>query len=96
MPPAAHPWITAAINVVGSFLLGLLAALGNALPSEVRTALAVGVLGGFTTFSTFSLDVVRHAGGGEGGKALLYLGISTVLGIGAAAGGLYLGRTLAA
>lgn len=92
----AHPWLTAGINVAGSFLLGLLAALGTSFPSEVRTALAVGVLGGFTTFSTFSLDVVRKLEAGEGVEALVYVLASLLLGAGAAVAGLYIGRTAAA
>jgi fluoride ion exporter CrcB/FEX len=49
----ALPWATIAINVVGSFLLGLLVVAHWASP-QTRTALGVGFLGGFTTFSTFS------------------------------------------
>lgn len=45
------------INVTGSALLGFLVATGGSLAPEIRTALAVGLLGGFTTFSTFSVDV---------------------------------------
>ena len=77
------PWVTVAINVGGSFLLGLLTTLGNGRPSEVRVALAVGVLGGFTTFSTFSVDALKQIEAGEGGKALLYVLASVLLGIGA-------------
>ncbi len=53
VPAAALPWMTVAINVTGSFLLGLLMTLGGALAPAVRLGLAVGVLGGFTTFSTY-------------------------------------------
>src|SRR3954471_13605322 len=48
----ALPWATVGINVVGSLLLGMLVAAGDWFSTEVRVALAVGVLGGFTTFST--------------------------------------------
>ena len=47
-------WTTVAINIVGSFLLGLLVTLGDGLSSDARLVLGVGFLGGFTTFSTFT------------------------------------------
>jgi len=56
---AAFPWSTVAVNVVGSLLMGVLVAaftLRWNAPLEVRTFLATGVLGGFTTFSAFSMD----------------------------------------
>lgn len=90
------PWVTVAINVAGSFLLGLLTTLGDDLPSEAKTALSIGLLGGFTTFSTFSLDVVKQLDAGHGGKALVYVLASVVLGIGAAAAGYYGGRVISA
>jgi CrcB protein len=89
------PWVTVAINVAGSFLLGLLTTVGAGLAPEVRTALGVGLLGGFTTFSTFSVDVLKQIEAGEGGKALLYVLASVILGIGAAAVGYYAGRAVA-
>lgn len=57
----AFPYGTLAVNVVGSLAMGLLAeyfALKGELPQEVRLFLTTGVLGGFTTFSTFSLDTI--------------------------------------
>ena len=56
------PWGTLVVNVVGSFLLGLLmeGSLRSTLVSpEVRMGLSVGFMGGFTTFSTFSFETVR-------------------------------------
>ena len=94
--PDAQPWMTVAINVVGSFLLGLLTTLGDGLPSEARTALSIGLLGGFTTFSTFSVDVLKQLEAGQGVKASLYVAASVVLGIGAAAVGYYTGRLASA
>jgi fluoride exporter len=90
------PWVTVAINVGGSFLLGLLMSAGEGLPPAVRSALAIGVLGGFTTFSTFSVDVLRQLEAGQGGKALLYVAGSVGLGLGAAALGLLAGRAATA
>ena len=55
------PWGTLIVNIVGSFLMGVLIvllALRYSVNNEVRAFLAIGVLGGFTTFSSFALDVV--------------------------------------
>ena len=87
-------WSTVAINVVGSFLLGVLAA-EHWFSRDVREALGVGLLGGFTTFSTFSVQVVLETDAGKPGKALAYVAASVVGGIAAAAAGYALGRRLA-
>jgi CrcB protein len=89
------PTLTVAINVAGSFLLGFLLPFGHDLPAAVRTGLAIGVLGGFTTFSTFSVDVFLDLETGRAGEAALYLMASVVLGVAAAAGGYYAARGLA-
>ena len=86
-------WSTAAINVVGSFLLGLLVAAGW-FSRDAREAIGVGFLGGFTTFSTFSVQIVTEAEGGRTGTAALYLLVSVVGGIAAAVGGYALGRAV--
>jgi CrcB protein len=88
------PWATVAINVVGSFLLGLLVVAHWASP-QVRSALGVGFLGGFTTFSTFSVQAFLDLQAGEPARAALLVAASVVLGLAAAAGGYYLGRALA-
>jgi CrcB protein len=90
----ALPWVTVAINVAGSFLLGLLVVAHWASP-QTRTALGVGLLGGFTTFSTFSVKAFLDFEAGEPGRAAVYVLSSVVLGLGAAAAGYYLGRSLA-
>ena len=86
-------WSTVGINVAGSFLLGLLVA-EPWFSRDVREAIGVGLLGGFTTFSTFSAQVVLEVDGGRPGKALLYVAVSVVGGIAAAAGGYWLGRAV--
>lgn len=91
----ALPWATMAINVVGSFLLGALIVVDWWSP-EIRIALGVGFLGGFTTFSTFSVQAVADIEAGEPGRALLYVGISVLAGLGAAAVGMAVGRALMA
>lgn len=87
-------WSTVGINIVGSFLLGLLVA-GRWFDRDVREALGVGFLGGFTTFSTFSVQVVLEAEVGELGRAAVYLVLSVAGGILAAGAGYALGRRLA-
>jgi CrcB protein len=87
-------WSTVGINIAGSFLLGLLAA-EHWFGRDVREGLGVGFLGGFTTFSTFSVQVVLETDGGRPGKAAAYLIASVVGGIAAAAAGYALGRRIA-
>ena len=87
-------WSTVGINVVGSFLLGLLAA-EHWFSRDVREALGVGFLGGFTTFSTFSVQVVLDVDAGEPWRAAAYVVASVVGGIAAATCGYVLGRKLA-
>jgi len=87
-------WATLAINVVGSLLLGILVEAGRELPSAVRAALGVGFLGGFTTFSTFSVQAVAEVEAGRPETAALYVTASVALGLLAAAVGYGLGRAL--
>lgn len=87
-------WSTVGINIVGSFLLGMLAA-EHWFSRDVREALGVGFLGGFTTFSTFSVQIVLDVDGGKPGKAAAYLAASVIGGVAAAAAGFVLGRRLA-
>jgi len=86
-------WITMAINVAGSFMLGLLLA-GEWGSNASRTATGAGFLGGFTTYSTFSVQAVMTVDGGRWGVAGAYVGGSVVLGLAAALAGITLGRAL--
>jgi CrcB protein len=86
-------WATVGINLAGSFLLGLLAA-EHWFSRDVREALGVGFLGGFTTFSTFSVQVVLEMDAGRADRAALYVVVSVVGGVAAAAAGYALGRAL--
>jgi CrcB protein len=83
------PWTIVAINVAGSFLLGLLVAAAWASP-QARTVAGVGFLGGFTTFSAFSMQVVSDLESGRAAHALVYVFASVMLGILAAAAGFWL------
>jgi len=87
-------WSTVGINIAGSFLLGLLVA-ENWFGRDLREGLGVGFLGGFTTFSTFSVQIVLDADAGEPGRAAGYLLASVAGGVLAAAAGYALGRRLA-
>jgi len=91
------PFGTLTINVLGSFLMGLLAVvLVERFNLDVvwRSAILVGFLGGFTTFSSFSLETLHLFLADETFKALLYMGLSVVLCVGAAALGLKVGQHL--
>lgn len=91
------PYATLTINVLGSFLMGFLfieTLERLTLPPALRTGILTGGLGGFTTFSTFSMEALLLAEDGELGKAALYIGLSVVLGLAAAFGGAYLARNL--
>lgn len=88
-------WGTLAVNVAGSFLLGVLMTVGlqsAALPKLWRVALGVGFLGAFTTFSTFSYETVRYLEQGAWSTALTNIGLNLVVGFGAVALGLVFGR----
>ncbi len=92
---ASLPWATFTVNVTGALAMGLLAGyiLNRGLgDSALRVFLATGVLGGFTTFSAFSLDVVGLAETGHSGHALVYIAASVVVSIAACAAGLALAR----
>jgi len=86
-------WTTVGINLVGSFFLGLLAA-EHWFGRDMREGLGVGFLGGFTTFSTFSVQAVLEADAGEPARALAYVLASVLGGLAAATAGYALGRAL--
>ena len=88
-------WTVVAINLAGSFLLGLLTHVGMHLSHDVRTGLAVGFLGGFTTFSTLTVQTVLEADGGKTGTAAAYLALTVVGGMAAAILGYVVGKAVA-
>lgn len=92
----SFPYGTLLVNVLGCFFIGVLSIfIFNRFPvwgAELRALLLVGLLGGFTTFSTFFLEALQLWENGEGFKMIIYLVISVVLGLFAAYGGLLLGR----
>ncbi len=91
------PWGTLGVNIVGSLAMGaLIAGLVRAtgVGQELRLFLATGVLGGFTTFSAFSLDVVTLYQRGALAAAVAYGASSVFLSIAALFMGLWVGRGL--
>lgn len=87
-------WLaTGLANVLGSFLMGLLVALlTHRLGTAWAPLLLTGLLGGFTTFSAFSLDVLSLWERGQGAGALAYVAGSVLLSLAAVMAGLALGR----
>jgi CrcB protein len=93
---ASFPWSTVLINVLGSFVIGFFGTLTVAgsrfqVPDSVRIFVMIGLCGGFTTFSSFSMQTYDLLRTGAWAKALLNMGLSVLLCLGAVA----LGHVLA-
>ena len=94
---SSFPWGTLTVNVVGSLVMGLMAAwfAFEGSPSQHwRLFLTTGILGGFTTFSTFSLDAAVLYERGQPGLAAVYVVVSVAAGLVGLFGGLALVRSL--
>jgi CrcB protein len=81
---SSFPWGTLLINVLGSFVIsffGVLTGMNARLPmsAEARIFVTVGLCGGFTTFSAFSLQTVELARAGQPGRAAVYVAASAAL-----------------
>lgn len=89
----AFPWGTFTVNILGGLAMGLLVGILAARSGNetARLLLGVGVLGGFTTFSAFSLELVNMLERGATGTAILYAGGSVT----AAVVALFLGKAIA-
>ncbi|MCI0488181.1 MAG: fluoride efflux transporter CrcB [Blastocatellia bacterium] len=93
----SFPYANLVINVSGSFLIGLLAELFEArllVSPSMRVALLTGVLGGYTTFSSFSFETYSLLRDGETGFALLNVSMSVVLGLAAVWAGIRVAQAL--
>ena len=90
------PWGTVAVNVLGSLAIGILSVwlLGPKGPAPIAPFLITGLLGGFTTFSAFSLDTLKLVEGGQPLLAALYVLASVILSLVAVALGVALARSL--
>jgi CrcB protein len=94
----AFPYGTLTVNVVGSIAMGLLTGWLARFGSNgegTRLLLAVGVLGGFTTFSSFSLDFATLVQRGEIGTAAFYTGVTLLAGFAGLFAGLFIMRSVA-
>lgn len=94
---SAFPWATLTVNVLGSLMMGLLAgwlARHGDGGETWRLLLGVGLLGGYTTFSAFSLELVELAERGTIGTAALYAAVSLAAGVAGLVAGLALMRSL--
>jgi CrcB protein len=93
------PWGTFLINVTGSLVIGVVFELSQTraigMSPALRLFLMTGILGGYTTFSTFSLDLLLLFSERAAAAAMLYAGASVVLGLAAAFAGVVLVRALA-
>lgn len=95
MVGVGFPWGTITVNVLGSLLMGVLVVfLARRGGQEYAPLLMIGLLGGFTTFSSFSLDALTLFERGEPGLAGLYVGASMALSLGAIAVGVFLARAV--
>lgn len=94
--PAGFPWATLLINVSGSLLLGLLAGglLGRPVPVVWKLLFGVGVLGGYTTFSTFSVETLEMIQQRQFGSAAGYVLLSVLGGLLAATLGFVLAERM--
>lgn len=93
----AYPWGTALVNLTGAFLIGIIVTI---LTDRVvddpmwRQLIVVGVLGGYTTFSTYTLEAITMMQDGRWASALGYVIGSTLLGLLACFAGIWVARTL--
>ncbi|WP_458123789.1 fluoride efflux transporter CrcB [Paenibacillus sp. Z3-2] len=97
--PAAHvgfPWAVLLINAIGSLFLGwfFTIAVPDKITPQLRLAIGTGFTGAFTTFSTFTLDIVRLSEGGEWAKAAIYTLVSVLAGVLLCALGIRLGQRI--
>ena len=94
--PATLPWATFSVNLLGGFAMGLVAGWFALKAAEggqdLRLFLATGVLGGFTTFSAFSLETMNMLRSGEAGKAFAYAALSVIFSVAALGLGLWIAR----
>jgi CrcB protein len=94
---SVFPWATFVVNVSGCFLIGLISATlidRHHLPAWLRIGLVMGVIGGYTTFSTFAQEALDLVDARDVVEGVAYIGGSIVLGLVAVYVGRTVGRTL--
>lgn len=83
MLPAGFPWGTVGVNMIGSFVFGVIVGVGanrGGLTANHKALLLSGLLGGFTTFSAFSFDTVELLTQGFPGRALTNVAAQVIVG----------------
>ncbi len=87
------PWPTFTINIIGCFLAGIVAAIikKQELTNDWYLLAITGFMGGFTTFSAFSLEILQYINQGKWSLGILYISLSVILSIIAVASGWWLG-----
>src|SRR3546814_912592 len=92
-----YPWGTLGVNIIGSFAMGLLAGIlaRTGGSEQLRLFIGVGILGGFTTLSAFSLELYEMIVRGELGSAFTYFSLSLLAGVCALWLGIILVRAIA-
>jgi fluoride exporter len=89
------PYGTLAVNLIGSFCVGLLMQAGaTAMSPTLRIALTVGVMGGFTTYSTFNFETIWYVQGGAWRLAFANVAITLIACLAAGFAGVALGRSI--
>ncbi len=90
----AFPWATVAVNLIGSFIIGFLWGYFDKfyISPGIRLFIFVGILGSFTTFSTFAFDIFSMAKDGNIKLLIIYILVTNVVGISLAFAGYYLSR----
>jgi CrcB protein len=88
------PWATLAVNLVGSFLIGLLWGVFDKIyiTPGIRLFIFIGILGSFTTFSTYAFDVFSMSKSGEIKNIIIYMLATNIFGIALAFGGYYISK----
>ncbi|HVM34469.1 MAG TPA: fluoride efflux transporter CrcB [Actinomycetota bacterium] len=95
--PGAFPWGTLTVNLTGCFILGFTFTIltERFVPHpNLRSAITIGFLGAYTTFSTFAFETLRLGQAGALGMAALNVAVSVVAGLAAAWGGIVVGRAI--
>jgi len=94
--PSSFPYGTLAVNAVGCLFLGIIMGLAfqSAIKTQTRLLLAAGFCGGFTTFSSYSLEIFELYQRGEAAAGLLYMVVSILAGLLSIGIGMWLGRLI--
>ncbi|MET7644986.1 CrcB family protein [Streptomyces sp. NPDC005426] len=93
--PGGFPWTTLVVNVVGCAVIGVfMVVISEAWSAHrlVRPFFGTGVLGGFTTFSTYAVDIERLVDGDRAGTGLVYLGVTLLAALAAVGSAVWLTR----